>query len=773
MSAGTDPETLPFVAQVLTAVLDDSHAPEAEPRPDGGPVAVETHPPPPTAGLVPRERLVRQLIHSRCRPVALVLAPAGYGKTTLLADWAGSDDRPFAWVRLSATHRDPVELVSAIATALEAIEPIGWEVFEALSSGRHDAPAVALRRLARALGRTEHAFVLAIDDVHLLPGREVLPVLQAIWQALPSGAQLALAARGDAGLPVGRLRAHRTSIELRAADLALTRSEAAALLRMAGLALEPHDVLTLLRRTEGWPAGLYLAALALADQGGEGRVAGFAGDDRYVSEYVREEVLAGLAAKRLEFLMRTSILDRLSAPLCDALLGRSDSATELEALAHANVPIAVLDRNRTAYRYNPLFADVLRSELRRLDPGRDARLHRRASARLSKQGDTDAALRHAVEAADLPRAGWLLWDCALDRLARGRNDEVAAVLDRFTHEQIARTPLLALAAASARLARGRLDEADGWTTVAAGSQTAPGAPPQRDPAPAGVALLRAWIGRAEVAQIGADAARAETLLEAKSPWRPLCGFLRGVSLHLGGDPEAARLPLEEAGHRAAATAPLVQVLCLSQLALAALDTGDAERAAALASRARAQVERFELQRCPLAALVFSICAWLRAGSSNGAEALADLEHAQELVARFVDPSPWYEAECRLAIAEAALRLNRPALASEQLAKAESASRRVSGGAVPARWLGETAARVEQAASADAAVDWSLTDAELRVLSYLPSHLCFREIAERLYVSSNTVKTHARAIYRKLGASSRGEAVDRARGAGLVEPAVGG
>jgi LuxR family maltose regulon positive regulatory protein len=705
--------------------------------------------------------------------VALVLAPAGYGKTTLLADWAAADDRPFAWVRLSATERDPLRLVSALATALEAIEPVGWEVFEALSSGRHDAAAVALQRLARALARKEHAFVLAIDDLHSLPPRVVLPVLQAIWQAVPAGAQLALAARGDAGLPVGRLRAHRSSIELRAADLALTRSEAGALLRMAGLALEPHDVLTLLRRTDGWPAGLYLAALSLSHQGREGRVAGFAGDDRYVSEYVREEVLAGLAAKRLEFLMQTSVFDRLTGPLCDAVLGRSDSAKELEALAHANVPIAVLDRNRTAYRYNPLFADVLRSELRRLEPGRDAWLHRRASARLSKQGDTDRALRHAIEAADLPRAGRLLWDCTLDRLARGRGDEVAAVLDRFSHEQVARTPLLALVAASASLARGRLDEADGWTTVAAGGQPVVGSSPRRDPAGAGVALMRAWIGRAEVGQIGADATRAETLLEAKSPWRPLCGFLRGVALHLEGDPEAARLLLEEAGHRAAATVPLVQALCLAQLALAALDAGDSERAAVLASRARAQLERFELQRCPLAALVFSICAWLHARSPNEAEALADLEQALELVARFTDPSPWYEAECRLALADAAVFLNRPTVASEQLAKAESASRRVSGGAVPARWLAETRGRVEQAASAGAAVHWNLTDAELRVLGYLPSHLCFREIAERLYVSSNTVKTHARAIYRKLGASSRGEAVDRARGAGLVEPAVGG
>ena len=751
------------MAQALTAVLEDSRTLETTAGVPGGRADSGTHPPLSEPGLVRRERLVRQLVHSHSRPVALLVAPAGYGKTTLLAEWAAGDDRPFAWVGLSPTQRDPLELVSAIATALDSIEPIGWEVFEALSSGRHDAPAVALRRLARALARKERAFVLAIDDLHVLPAGELLPVVQAIWQALPPGAQLVLASRGDAGLPVGRLRAHRSSIELRASDLALTRSEAAALLRMAGLALEPHDVLTLLRRTEGWPAGLYLAALSLSDQGREARVAGFTGDDRYVSDYVREELLAGLAPKRLAFLRRTSLLDRLSAPLCDAVLGRSDSARQLEALAHANVPIAVLDRNRTTYRYNPLFADVLRSELRRLEPGRDAWLHRRASSRLNKQGDADGALQHAIDAADLPRAGRLLWACALDRLASGRDDEVAAVLGRFSHEQIAHTPLLALVAASTGLVCGRFDEADGWTAIAAGGQRAE----------AGVALMQAWIGRAGIGQIGADAARAETLLEPKSPWRPLCGFLRGAALHLAGDPEPARLLLEEAGHRAAATAPLVQALCLAQLALAAVEAGDAERAAVLSSRARAQVDRSGLRGCAFAALVFAVSASIRARSQNSVEATADLEHALGLLAHFTDPSPWYEAECRLGLADAAARLDRPGMAAELLGQADNASRRVSDAPALARWLAGTRDRAEQASSSGAALQCLLTNAELRVLGYLPSHLCFREIAERLYVSSNTVKTHARAIYRKLEVSSRGEAVDRARRAGLVGQAVGG
>ncbi len=771
LPGGPGAGTLFAVAPTLTAVREDSPAPEPASGGDAGGRTLENPPPISELGLVARDRLVDRLVHARSRPAALLLAPAGYGKTTLLADWAASDDRPFAWVTLTEAERDPLRLLSTIAGALEAIEPVGWEIFEALSSGRHDAPAVALRRLTRALGRKERPFVLAIDDLHVLPARELRPVLQAIWRTLPAGAQLAVASRGDAGLPVGRLRAHRTSTELRAPDLALTRSEAAALLRMAGLDLERQDVLMLLRRTEGWPAGLYLAALSLSDQGREGRPDGFGGDDRFVADYVREELLTGLPPKRLEFLRRTSILDRLSAPLCDAVVGRSDSAAELEALARANVPLAVLDRNRTEYRYNPLFADVLRAELRRLEPGGDAALHRRASAQLHKQGDTDAALQHAIDGGDLPRAGRLLWGSALDRLARGRDDVVWAALERFTHDQLLQTPLLALATAGASLARGRLDEASGWTAVAAAAQASDDAA-RRDPVGAGVALLRAWIGHAGVGQIATDAARAETLLEARSPWQPLAGFLRGVALHLEGDREAPRI-LEEAGHRAAAGAPLVHALCLAQLALEAMDRGDAERGGVLASRARAQVERSDLQDSPLVALVFAASASLRAGRDQSSEAAADLKHSLDLLARFTDPSPWYEAECRLALADAAAGLNGAPIATELLERAEGALRRVPDAPVLSGRLAETRGRIERSASAGAAVEWTLTGAELRVLSYLPSHLCFREIAQRLHVSPNTVKTHARAIYRKLGVSCRGDAVECARGAGLVEPAVSG
>ena len=766
-------ETLRLVAQALTAVWEDERAPGTEstvallrPVPD-------IQPPPPQAGLVGRERLVRRLIQSQGRPVALVIAPAGYGKTTLLAEWAARDARPFARVTLTRAHRDRLELLSAIAAALESIEPLGWEVFEALTSGRHDAADVALQRLVRVLDKRARPVVLAIDDLHVLPARAVWPVLETVGQALGPGSQIAVAARGDAGLPVGRLRTHRSSIELRSADLAMTRSEAAALLRAAGVAPEPDEVLALVQRTGGWPAGLYLAALSLSDQGPGARAEAFSGDDRYVADYVNEELLAGLPPRRREFLVRTSILERLSAPLCDAVLERSGSADELEALTHTGLPLEVLDRNRAGYRYNPLFADVLRSELSRADPDRAACLHRRASNRLGAEGDTDGALVHAIQAADLPRAGRLLWGCAIERLAQGREESIRSALACFSDEQLSDTPLLALTAAAGSLARGALDEAERWTSVAAAGRGAQRPAGRRNPVDAGVALMRAWTGRDGVGQMGADAARADALLEPKSPWRALCGLLRGISLQLGGEPEEARLELETAGHRAASRAPMIQALCLAQLALASAEAGDTERAAVLVARARAQVERSELSDSPTVALVFSVSAALRAQTGTSVEAAADLRHARELLARVTDPTPWYDAECRILLADAAARTGVPAAAAQLLTEAQVALRRCPDAGVLEAMLVNAQDLIERSACEDAAAEWSLTAAELRVLGYLPSHLCFREIADRLYVSSNTVKTHARAIYRKLGVSSRGEAVELARGAALVEPEAAG
>jgi LuxR family maltose regulon positive regulatory protein len=272
--------------------------------------------------------------------------------------------------------------------------------------------------------------------------------------------------------------------------------------------------------------------------------------------------------------------------------------------------------------------------------------------------------------------------------------------------------------------------------------------------------------------MSSDASRARVLLDEGSSWHPVCLFLEGVAQHLAGDRDRARELLQEGAHRAAVAAPMFQALCLAQLALLATEEGDLERATILSTRAGAQVKRCRLEQCPLVALVMAVSAAVRAERGRVDEARVDLRHALELLGEITDPSPWYEIECRILLARATLRLNVLTAARELLEAAAPALRRTPDGGVLAEWLGEARGEVDLALDSTAEVDWSLTTAELRVLRYLPSHLTFRQIAERLFVSPNTVKTHARGIYRKLGVSCRGSAVECARDVGLVE-LVGG
>ena len=690
--------------------------------------------------LVRRPRLVDRLLESPTTPLVLVVAAAGFGKTTLLSEWDEGDARPFAWIRLDDADNDARRLVAALSHALSEIEPA-------------------------------HA-VLVLDDFHVLHDPEALVAIAALLDRLPPGSQLALASRTEPALPTGRLRAHRKLLEIRSPELGMTQSEAAALLSMAGVELDCDQVETLLRRTEGWPAGLYLAALAIRDQPDTDRaLARFTGDDRLVADYLHDELLSQLPRDQLEFLQRTSMLDRLTGPLCDAVLERDGSGVALAALARSNLLLMPLDRSGEWYRYHLLLAGTLRAELRRLEPERERELHRRASAWHGDHGDLDRAIAHAVAAHDIPRAGNLLWHNVSRYVLGGRNADVHRWLGDFTDEEVAAAPALALVAATAHLTSGDGNQLRHWAAAAATGleqATPDGTAPRLE---AGLALVRAALGAEGLRSMRDDAARAYRLEREDSPWRSICCLIEGVARQLSGDRQRARGVLEEGVQRGAVAAPAVQTLCLAQLALLALDDGDLVGAEALAGRARAQVDRCGIGECPTEALVFAVSALVRATRGRVADASRDLRHSRRLLAMLTDFIPWYEVEVRAGLARAALRLGEVRSARALLAEASRFLDRVPDAPALAEWLADASHQADALADSSAADGWGLTTAELRVLQFLPSHLSFPEIAERLYVSPNTVKTHARAVYRKLDASSRGEAVAGARDAGLLDVPV--
>jgi LuxR family maltose regulon positive regulatory protein len=543
----------------------------------------------------------------------------------------------------------------------------------------------------------------------------------------------------------------------------MTRTEAGALLKVAGLQFDRDDIDVLLHHTEGWPAGLALAALSLGDQAvSPGALARFGGGDRLVAEYLRDEVLSGLPAEARRFILRTSVLDVLTPPLCDAVLEQSGSAEMIAQLLRSNFPLVALDRTAERYRYHRLVAEMMRAELHRAEPEVEAALHRRASVWHARSGTREHALKHALAADEVGRAGDLVWADLATSLEHGSSATVEHWLTRFTDAQLAAHPRLALAAAGMQLAYGQGHLAEHWVGAATSDATAP------EEVRGGVAALRAALGRDGLARMSADTARATALLASDSPCQALCCLLAGVAEHLRGDRELARTRLEEGARRAAVPAPQIHALCLSQLALVALDDNDSEEAARLTTRARSQVSRYGLDRYPTSALVLAVSGLVRAQRGRVEDAGSDLRDAASLLERLTDLAPWYVVEVRIVLARTALRLSEVNEARAWLAAAGRPAARLPEAVVLHEWLREAEARLAEYTRTASRLPSSLTTAELRILQFLPTHLSFREIAERTYVSANTVKTQANAVYRKLGVRSRSEAVTCARQLGLLD-----
>jgi LuxR family maltose regulon positive regulatory protein len=699
-------------------------------------------------GTVRRDRLLRRLAQSTHVPTTLLVAPAGYGKTTLLVHWLQADPRALTWLTLEPADDDAERLIASLAVALG--EPAD----------------LTLAAVTYAIERRDEPFVLALDDAHHLRSADALAVVDAVADAMPAGSQIVLAGRREPALPIGRLRAQGRLIELRAADLVMTRREAAKTLSLAGLELPPADVQVLLDRTEGWPAGLYIAALSLRGRADMPHaVERFGGDDRLLADYLRDELLDELDDEDRDFLVRTSVLEELSGPLCDAVLRRTGCGVALREMSRSNLLVVPLDQADTAFRYHGLLAAMLRTELRRTDAAGEAELHRRASHWYADAGDMDRAIEHAIAAADFARAGELLWATA-GRVLDGRAADVRSWLDRFTPEQIASQPTLALTAAAQHLVAGERDLVEHWTAVADRTLAADAA----SSLAAGVLAMRAAVGRDGLAAMQDDAARAGAQLAQDSPWRSLSRLFEGVAAHLQGDATAARRELEEGARRGAIVAPVVQALCLAQLALLAIDDGDWEQAHLLAARGRSQVERVGLDGHPTCALVFAVSAFVRAHRDRVEDAQADRRRTTELLTQLVDYVSWYDVEVRLVLARAALRLGDVTGTRTLLAEAE---RELDPGAdVPLlrMWIDDLWSQVQAFTVTELVGPSSLTTAELRVLALMPTHLSFREMGRLLHVSANTVKTHAHAVYRKLDVCSRSEAVVRARSTGLLDAA---
>ena len=728
-------------------------------------VASVLRPPAAPPDTVARPALLDRLADSLTARLVLTVAPMGWGKTSLLRDWWQAQDSGAAWLSVGEGDNDPVSFWSGVIAALGTVAPgIGTAALEALTAGPR-TPRCAETLLVDDLARMPGRITLVLDDFHLITSPEVRAGFEFLVEHLPPTVSLVVAARCDPELPLARLRARGELAEIRVGQLRFSLDDAERLLNHTlGLALPPEEIHALWQRTEGWAAGLYLSGLSLRGRK-DGHTAGFTGavadDDRHIFDYLSAEVLAGLPPRTRTFLLRTAVLDRFCASLCDAVTGSAGSRDRLEEIGRCQLFLVPLDNTRRWYRYHVLFAEALRHELDRAEPGLAPLLHRRASAWHRQHGTIAEAIDHAIAAGDLSDARELIathWREALDE---GLTETVEGWLDRLPPEMVTGDAQMCLIPALLARLHGRPEEVEQWLAAAEA------APPQ-DPQCYGPASAESAIcfHRALHRLLGGDLAAAEAAgrraaeLELESGnayWRARTLAALGMILFWRGQDADARLLLEQVSRsvhqQADNSASLLALSCLAAMSARqgeneaagrylreAADLGGRRvgvtvlagltQAALLADRgelasaetvALAALDRARRQRWRLdtAAALVSL-ARIYARDGRAADARVPLGEASDLIATFPDPG----------------------ILARLLAEAE----RSAGPPEPAAVPRGRARRPD-----------GLTDREAEVLRLLTFGHTNLEIAAELVVSVHTVERHLANAYRKIGVRNRADA----------------
>jgi LuxR family transcriptional regulator, maltose regulon positive regulatory protein len=721
-------------------------------------------------GTVHRSGLLERLANGDAHRLVSVTAPAGYGKTTLLSQWAARSGQTFAWVSVDEPDNDPKVLLTYIAEALDAVEPIGGQVFDALTSPGSSVLGSVLSRLGSAFSLMTEPVVLVLDDVHVLRNTECRAALSVLADHVPSGSRLVLAGRTEPPLRIARLRAENRILQIGPSELSLTQAEASALLRNAGIALGEADVAELHRRTEGWPAGLYLAALYLREGGPFASAAvSFGGDDRLVSEYMESEFLARISRRQRVFLTRTAVLERMSGPLCDAVLDSSGSGAVLADLERSNLLLVPLDRRGEWYRYHHLFRDMLLAELHRGEPDLMAVLRRRAASWCLSNNLPEDALEYSIAAGDVDTAARLVEKLGVPTHRQGR----FATLDRWfrwleDRDGIDGHPMAAVLAALFSAMTGRPAEAERWADMVDRWQYSDTTRASDPHAEAHAAILRALMCRRGIKRMRADADEAVRRCAKENIVTPAPALYQGLARIFSGDLDGGDASFQaavSAGEQAGARETLVVTLC--ERSLLAMALGQWDRAEALASQARVVLRQAGIEESYSVPLVSTVHARAAMHRGDVRAARQELLRAQRLRPLLTYAMPQLALQARIELARVHLALGDVAGAKTLMLEVkELLSRRPEMGtlvgAAQALW---DQLRDEREASHSGAS--SLTTAELRVLPLLVTHLSFAEIADQLFLSPHTVKSQATSIYRKLAVSSRSQAVAHSRQLGLL------
>jgi len=713
---------------------------------------------------VERKRLHDLLREGRTLPLTLVVAPAGWGKSTIVADWLARDGVTAGWVSLDGGDNDPKRFWRYLLLAADqAGSAAGAAALRRLDAAGSDVLRDVLPAFVNELAAAADPLVLVLDDYHLVTSARVHTTVAALLDHCPPQLHLMLITRADPPLPLSRLRVRGDMAELRAEDLRFSAGEAVEFFSSRlGPLLSEHDVLRLLARTEGWAAGLQLAALRLRDRADPADfIERLTGADWHIVNYLGEEVLASQPPEVREFLLVTSVLNRMCAPLCDALTGQADGAGLISEIYRANLFLVPLDDEHRWFRYHHLFGGLLRHELARTAPDRPPVLHQRAARWYADHGDAAEAIGHAIASGDEALSGRLVAVHWRRPFNAGQLETVRMWLDALPAELVATDASLSAARAWVALDTGRLEEVGAALDAAETS-----VPPDTQ-----LMVLHA-LQLYKAGDVGGAAARLREISpSADDPFvATVHRLVQGISWMWLGDADRARELLVEAARRAEADGNrLAYIYAEGCRALLAVTRGDLTLADSLVADAESAVGQ-ALSDSHFVAM-FPALARARLGieRAHWAGARRAAGAAMELGRRGAG---------RVELAAALLTMAKASRICPDpqdqgvdpgalLAEARGILRHCADpGPLVTTWLAEEQRAVAASARQEGLIE-PLTDRELTILRQLPAPSSLRELASELFVTPNTLKTHLRAIYRKLGAESREEAVIRGRERGLI------
>lgn len=731
------------------------------------PVETKLHAPTARKEWVERDDLVGYLTGTAARLV-LLSAPAGSGKTTVVAQWRSNpaEVRAFAWISLDTGDNHPARCWWHVVHALKRASP-ELEADDILGALRVQDPDIAgtfLPLLVNELARLEKPVVLVLDGYDLISDRGFHDQIAALLPRLPHAVQLVLITRTDPPLPLARLRAAGELTEIRARELQFGPAQVAELVaNVAGTELSEPDLTDLTSRTEGWPAGVYLAALALRGHPSPSAVIQqFNGDSRFVVDFLAEEVLSHQPAGIRQFLARTSILDRFSAPLCDAVTGSANAAEIIDILERDNLFIVPLDGTRQWFRYHRLFAQLLRSDLARTEPEIMPALHKRASDWLRRSGLPDEAVSHAQAAGDVAGVISLIAGNWYAYVHCGHVATVRGWLSSLGDDEVTAYPVAAHCGAWAAALSGDRKSLRRFLPIIETTEDDGPLPDGIRSLKSSAALLKGTFGFEGIGPMRDAAAEAVTFeLDPASPWHAMARAIYAAALYWSGDLDAAAARAEEA-LSAPACVGIIRMLASAILSLVALGQGKPAKAEQLARSACDILADTgsDLGAAPQSSLAYTAAGAVLAHRGLPREARREFERALRIRRGQPGISPWatVEIQIRLASVLAGTGDRRGAVALAEEARLLLTSAPDGTDALLAR-LDRLEQRLAARPRGVPAVD-PLTDREVGVLRMLRGTLSIREIGETLNVSQNTVKTHTSSIYRKLGVSSRHDAIRR-------------